>query len=89
MAPIRSSRNPELLQSVLEVASQQFHALLAGKSKSKNEVGIKAVHLLSQLECLRGRDDKATEFKKVRPAMLCRRRNELAAVKADVSGART
>jgi hypothetical protein len=58
--PVRKSPNPKLLEFVHEQVRSQLQRLLAGKEKDKKVVGKHASHLLSLLECLRGKDDKAT-----------------------------
>jgi hypothetical protein len=62
-SPIRQSRNPKLLNSVIDAASQQLDALFKTKntSKEKNEVGKGVARLLLLLSCLEGRDDKSAE----------------------------
>lgn len=83
VAPIQGSRNPEVLEFVLETATRQRDALLTGKEKDKKEVGKNVARLLSQLECLRGRDDADTE----QFVLDCfARRAALAAVKGDPGG---
>ena len=83
IAPIRSSRDPEVLKFVLEAAERQRDALLANKEKDKKEVGKNAARFLSQLECLRGRDDVDTERFVLE---FFAKRAALAAVKGDVGG---
>lgn len=81
--PIRVSRNPDVLKFVLDVATKQRDALLSSKEKDKKEVGKQVSRFLSQLECLRGRDDKDSE----KFLLDCfGKRAELAAIKGDVSG---
>ena len=74
-APIRSSRNPEVLKFVLEVATQHRGALLAGKEKVEKEIGKQVTRFLSQLECLRDRDDK--DDRNIYPGMLLPKRTAL------------
>lgn len=59
--PIRKSKNSQLLKFVHEQIKSQLQALLGGKEKDKKEVGKQSARLLSLLECLRGKEDKATD----------------------------
>jgi hypothetical protein len=56
--PIRNSRSPLVLAFVLDEARTQWSALF--KEKDKAKAGKIAERVLMILECLRGRDDKAT-----------------------------
>lgn len=60
VAPIRVSRNPQLLTFVLEEARVQFEGLLADTEKDKAKVGKQVVRVIAVLECLRDRDDPQT-----------------------------
>ena len=83
VAAIRSSRNPKVLNFVLDEATKLRAALLAGKEKDKNEVGQQATRFLKLLQCLEGRDDQVSE----KFILDCfAQRAALAAVKGDVSG---
>ncbi|MGE3406790.1 MAG: HEAT repeat domain-containing protein [Pirellulales bacterium] len=83
IVPLRESQSPELLRAILEAAEAQFNLLLDGKKKDKKEVEQQGERFVSQLECLRDRDDKLTE----KFLLACfERREELSAIKGDVSG---
>jgi HEAT repeats len=81
--PVQSSRIPEVLKFVLEIASRQRDTLLKTKGEDKKEVGKQVTRFLSQLECLRGRNDTDTETF-VRECF--DKRKTLAAIKGDVGG---
>jgi hypothetical protein len=80
---IQNSRIPDVLEFVLEVASRQLETLLKIKTADKKEVGKQATRFLSQLECLRGRDDAGTETF-VRECFA--KRKTLAALEGDIGG---
>jgi hypothetical protein len=83
VAPVRSNRDPRLLQLVLDEARAQADQLLAGKEKDTKKVGNQVSRLLSLLECLRDRDDKQTgEF-----LLNCfSRQGQFSAIKAEPGG---
>jgi len=83
VAPVRESKNPQLIKFVVDEADAQSNLLLAGKVKDKKEQGKQVDRLLSLLECLRGRDDKQTD------AFLTKwfaRGEEFSAVKSEPGG---
>jgi hypothetical protein len=59
--PIRASNSPQLLKFVHEQARAQLQGLLGGKEKDKKAIGKQAARMLSLLECLRGKGEKATD----------------------------
>ncbi len=61
VAPIRENRNPQLLKLLLAEAKQQADLLLTNKEKDKKKLGTQVTRFLHLLECLRDRDDAATE----------------------------
>ncbi len=61
VSPVQASQSAELLKVVLETADSELKALLAGKEKDKAKLTKAVLRVLNLLECLRGRDDKATE----------------------------
>lgn len=81
--PIRTSTSPQLLKFVLEQAKAQLQALLGGKEQDKNAVSKHAARLLSLLECMRGREDKATDELLV---WAFAHRDKLATVKGEPGG---
>jgi hypothetical protein len=81
--PVQSSANRGLLKFVLDEAAAQQQALLASKEKDKKEAGKQVTRFLLLLECLRQRDDSATERFLLDSFG---RRDELAAVKSEPGG---
>jgi hypothetical protein len=61
VTPVRDSRDERLLKIVLDEAAKQRDALFASKSLDKETVSKLSHRLLWLLECLRGRDDAASE----------------------------
>ena len=59
--PVRESKNPQLIKFVIDEAEAQAAQLLSGKEKDKKAQGKQVDRFLSLLECLRGRDDMATD----------------------------
>jgi hypothetical protein len=83
VAPIRSSRNPEVLKFVLDVAAKQRDALLTGKEADKKELVKQVSRFLVQLDCLRDRDDKQVE----KFLLDCfSKRPQLLSIKGDLGG---
>ena len=81
--PVQANRSAELLDVLLKTADKEMKALLEGKEKDKAQLSNAVLRVLSLLECLRGRDDKATE------AFLIQtfgQRAKLAAIKGDHGG---
>jgi hypothetical protein len=84
--PIRHSRSPNLLQSVIDAAGKHLEALFKTKntSKEKNEVGKGVERLLLLLSCLEGRvDEPAEEFL----SKLFHSSKEIQGLKGDPDGA--
>jgi hypothetical protein len=81
--PIRASTSPQLLQFVHEQVKSQLQSLLAGKEKDKKAVGKHAGRLLSLLECVRGKEDKASDELLV---WAFGQRDKLSAIKAEPGG---
>ena len=81
--PIRASTSPQLLQYVHEQVKSQLQSLLDGKEKDKKAVGKRASRMLSLLECLQLRSDKATDELLV---WAFGQRDKLAAIKGEPSG---
>ncbi len=81
--PVQINPSPELLSAVLEAASNELKAILEGKEKDKAKLSKSVLRLLNLLECLRGRDDKATEAFLIQTFGL---REKLEAIKGDHGG---
>jgi hypothetical protein len=81
--PVRASRDPQLLQFVLQEANDQLGTLLTGKEKDKAKLARQAARMLSLLECLRGRDDTAAEAFLID---VFAQRDKLASIKGDPGG---
>ena len=83
IAPVRESKNPQLIKFVLDEADGQASLLISGKEKDKKAQGKQVERLLSLLECLRSRDDKLTD------AFLTKwfaRREDFSVVKSEPGG---
>ena len=84
VAPLRSSRNPDVLKFAIEEAARLRDELMAGTEKDAKEVAKRVERFLLQLECLRDRDDQATEKFLLETFG---RREKILAKKGDVGGA--
>lgn len=81
--PVRQNQSRQLLEFVHEQVRSQLQTLLGGKEKDKKAVGKHASRLLSLLECLRGKSDKASDELLV---WTFGQRDKLAAIKAEPGG---
>ena len=79
--PLRHNRNPKLLTFVIEEAEKQIDAAFA--AKDKKDVSKHTERLMTLLQCLDQREDKATEAFLLR---LFGRREELVKLKGEPSG---
>jgi hypothetical protein len=80
---VADGRGPQLTALVLEEANTQWDVLLSGKEKDKAKLAKQVERVLRAIECLRGRDDRATEAFLVRAFG---ERVKLAAIKGDPGG---
>lgn len=81
--PLRRSRNPAVMDVLLEAAEKQFDALVSGKEKDVKKLGQQNERMCLLLECLKERDDTRTEKLLLR---MFAHAGQLAAIKGEPSG---
>ena len=81
--PVQVNRSEQLLTVVLDTAKTELTAVIDGKEKDKVKLSKSILRVLNLIECLRGREDNATEAFLIHVFSL---REKLSGIKADHGG---